>query len=65
MDLTMRETLWEDAFDDVFMTRRTYPPKPRPVRKCFQCGWEGVPNRTQNSGGATNHDKCPACKIVF
>lgn len=64
MDLAMREALREDAFDDVFLTRTASPSRPRPVRKCF-CGWQGVPDRTQNSGGATNHDKCPACKIIF
>lgn len=27
-----------------------------------RCGWSGTPDRTHNSGGATNYRYCPRCK---
>lgn len=27
-----------------------------------RCGWSGRPDRTHNSGGATNYTYCPNCK---
>ncbi len=30
--------------------------------ECGECGRIGIPERTQNSGGATNYRFCPICK---
>lgn len=27
-----------------------------------RCGWKGIPERTHNSGGATNYKYCPKCR---
>lgn len=68
MDLAMKTWLKEDALRDYvksycpavdeFIMRHTREPR---LWKC-DCGWEGIPERTHNSGGATNYKYCPRCK---
>ncbi|KKM00450.1 hypothetical protein LCGC14_1804350 [marine sediment metagenome] len=67
MDLAMRQALKEEALDDYI---RGYCPnvdelteharEPRSWKCC--CEWQGVPEKTHNSGGATNYRYCPQCK---
>lgn len=67
MNLAMREALWQEALDDYIggycpdvteLTEHTREPR---LWKC-NCGWEGIPKETHNSGGATNFRYCPRCK---
>ncbi|KKM95438.1 hypothetical protein LCGC14_1188090 [marine sediment metagenome] len=68
MSLAMREWLHEEALDDYVrgycpnvdeLTEHTREPR---SWRCGCCGWEGMPKRTHNSGGATNFNYCPRCK---
>ncbi len=67
MSLAMRAWLHEDALADYIAgwcpnvdELTEYARKLRSWKCC--CGWEGIPHRTHNSGGATNFKYCPRCK---
>lgn len=70
MSLAMKAWLKEDALADYtsgFCPDVTelveHTRKPRSWT--CSCGWDGIPNRTHNSGGATNYRYCPRCKNNF
>jgi len=62
---------WRDHAKDEFL-RMSCPDVSEPpvivkrkTEQCLQCGWAGIPPRTQNSGGATNYKCCPRCRYSW